>query len=376
MDGGPDAELPGEAPPRRDSGTPPDDPCMGLDYAGDCHGTVARWCASGELRTLDCATYGMGCGWVDDSTGYYCVDVDDGGAMDAGSPRTDAGPPRTDAGPPAIDAGPPPTDAGPPRTDTGPPPGGPRPGDSVRWVDWPEQHTAADASWGGVLTDIVRHLPRSYGDTYYDSDKVTYGHETTHGINSHIRNYLNDTGRRANGFYCLEDRAALVPEPGIRKSQVASYIPGALRESRFSLYITGSTAWDDTPLYVWDEWIAYINGGEVGVDRHRAGLWREGWRDAVMGPLEFTVYGLAVGMAVEALDPGYFARETQFKEVMAFSCRRAMRVFNEGRTMESFRWDRQETYYTTFRTSTAAEPMREFVRRTFGAEFAREVFDF
>jgi hypothetical protein len=168
----------------------------------------------------------------------------------------------------------------------------------------------------------------------------------------------------------------LVVEPGIRKSQVAPYIPMVLRESRFSLYITGSTAWDDRPLYVWDEWFAYVNGGEVGVDRHRAGLWREGWRDAVMGPLEFTVYALAVGMAVEALDADYFRDELQFRELLAWNARRAMRVFREGRTMAAFTWERQDRYYETLRTHADAEAMRAFVRRTFGDAYAREVFDF
>lgn len=322
-----------------------------------------------------------GRGGADGDAGDPGLRLVDGGGP-SGSPGDAGGPGTDDAGRAERDAGVAPSDGGAPGdADAGPPgagdaggPGG-RPGDGVRWIDWPEQHTASGSGWGAVLTDIVRHLPRSYGDTYYDSDRITYGHETTHGINSHVRNYLNDTGERANGFYCLQDRAVVVVEPSIRKSRVAPYVPSGLRGSRFDLYITGSTSWDDTPLYVFDEWIAYTNGGEVGVDRVDRGLWAEGWRDGVAGQLEFTVYALALGMAVEEHDPAYFRSNTQFRELLAWNARRAMEVFRRGRTMTEFQWDRQDAYYETLRTDPEAEAIRQFVRRTYGDAFARELLE-
>ena len=129
------------------------------------------------------------------------------------------------------------------------------------------------------MTDIVNHLPRSYGNTYYDSNRITHGHETTHGINSHLRNYKNDTGRRANGFYVLNNRGVIVPEPNMRKSAVGRYVPASLRGSRYGTYISGSRAWDDTPTYVLDEWVSYTNGGAVGIDLNRSGSWNESWQD-------------------------------------------------------------------------------------------------
>jgi uncharacterized protein YkwD len=50
-----------------------DDPCMGIDYLGSCEGAVATWCQDGALAQRDCGSEGMGCGWVDDSTGYFCT---------------------------------------------------------------------------------------------------------------------------------------------------------------------------------------------------------------------------------------------------------------------------------------------------------------
>jgi hypothetical protein len=226
--------------------------------------------------------------------------------------------------------------------------------------------TSTDASWGAVLTDIVQHLPRSYGDTYFDADTVTSGHETSHGIHSHIRNTMNDTGTRANGFYVLDGRACLVREPDMRKSDVAAYIPPALRWSRYGLYITGSSDWDDTPLYVWDEWVAYTNGSAVGVDRSEAGLWRSGWRGTVDGTIEFTVYAMAVGMAAEAREPGYFEREPNFLAFLVWNARRAMRLFRAGRVIPDFAWDEQDDYFERWRTGAEAEEMRSWMRRTLG----------
>lgn len=53
----------------------PVDPCDGLDYAGACDGSTLRWCENGAPRTHDCANEGQTCGWQDDVTGNNCVDV-------------------------------------------------------------------------------------------------------------------------------------------------------------------------------------------------------------------------------------------------------------------------------------------------------------
>lgn len=252
----------------------------------------------------------------------------------------------------------------------------PEPGDGVVWLTWPAQQSLGDPSWGAALTDIANHLPASYGDQYWDADAETAGHETTHGINAELRNNHNDTGQRANAFYVLGDKAALVVEPDIRKSDVAAYVPASLRGPRYDTYVTGQTAWDDTPLYLWDEWDAYVNGAEVAIDQEQHGLWKGGWTDAVMGPLEFCAYALAEGMAVKAKDPTYFAANTQFREFMAWQLRRAMDRFRTGRTMTDFTWDMQDAYWTTLKTSADAAALRQFARDTYGAAWTMQVLGF
>ena len=276
------------------------------------------------------------------------------GSADAGQVNPDTGPAE-------------PTDA-----DVPPPTGAP-PGTQVDFFTYASQHERVRTRWGDVLTDIVQHLPTTYGDTYADPDFVTYGHETTHGIHAHLRNNFDATGRATNAFYVLEGRAVFVVEPAIRKSEVAFFVPESLRGPRYELYVVGAGEREDSPLYIWDEWVAYTNGGAVGVDRVHAGLWTEGWRDAVAGPLELTVYAIAVAMAVEELDPVYFREYRQFREFLAFHARRAMDIYREGAAMETFAAEEQETYLRALWESEDAEAMRAFVTRHFGSAWSREV---
>ena len=98
-----------------------------------------------------------------------------------------------------------------------------------------------------VLGDILSH---SRGAPFGDgSGRSTNGHETTHGINSEIRNSHNSQGK-VNGFYVLEGRGVVIEEPNMRKSRVAEFVPQSLRSYRYGTYITGQSAWDDTPLYL------------------------------------------------------------------------------------------------------------------------------
>lgn len=253
----------------------------------------------------------------------------------------------------------------------------PDPGDGVTWTTWPSQQSLSDPSWGNVLTDIANHIPASYGDTYWDTDLMTAGHETTHGIQAHLRNYIApQDGQRYNAFYVGGDHAAFVVEPNILKSDVAPEIPTPLHGPRFDLYITGQTEWDDTPLYIFDEWNAYTNGADVSVDLETHGLWTAGWTDAVMGPLEFCVYAMATAKATADGDPGYFASNTQFKAFTAWEMERAMRLFTVGRAMTDFAWQDQDDYLATLRTSPQADDLRSFARATWGAAWTQQVFGF
>jgi hypothetical protein len=253
--------------------------------------------------------------------------------------------------------------------------GTPIPSANVDWQTWGEQQARSHPSWGNALTDIANHLPASYGTTYDDPDVVTFGHETSHGIHAHLRNYQNNTGKKANAFYVLGDQAAVVVEPNISKSAMQPYVPSSLRDFRYSTYVSGAQAWDDTPLYIWDEWNAYVNGAEVGVNRVLEDKWNEGWRDQ-SGNLEFVVYALCLAHAVSELDPTYFHDYAQFREFLMWNTERAMALFDQHQAMPEFQSDDVAAYHQTLKQSPDAEELRQFVRATFGAPWAQAVLGF
>jgi hypothetical protein len=95
-----------------------------------------------------------------------------------------------------------------------------------------------------------------------------------------------------------------------------------------------------------------------------------------MGPLEFTAYALATAAAVADGDPPYFASNTQFRAFTAWNIRRAMDLYEQGRVMEDFAWDDQETYAAALRTGADAAALRDFTRATWGAAWTQEVLGF
>src|SRR5262245_8991653 len=95
-------------------------------------------------------------------------------------------------------------------------------GDRVRWTAFPAQKSVENPVCGRFLEDVENHLPECYGSTYRDADQVTWCHETTHGINSHLRMRYGGIGQ--NAFYVGRDRAAIVDEPRLTIDDVASAI--------------------------------------------------------------------------------------------------------------------------------------------------------
>ena len=253
--------------------------------------------------------------------------------------------------------------------------GADEPGSKVVFLNYPAKNSDSDARWGAAATDVRNHISESMVATYWDdSDFETAAHETTHGINSEVRN--NEThGKKANGFYVMKNRAAIIVEPNIRKSAMVPYVPASLHGDRYDLYVVGQTEWDDTPTYIFDEWIAYTNGAEACVDLESHGNWKTGWTDCVMGPLEFVVYSVAIAEAVSKGDSTYWASAdgAQFKEFVAFSIKRAMDLYRQGSVMTDFKWDKMDAYYKSMAEGADAAEWRAFAKSTWGADWIDQV---
>lgn len=247
------------------------------------------------------------------------------------------------------------------------------------FLNWP-QVRVVDSSLGKVLGDIEAHMPA--GHIYRDSDKITWGHETTHGINSNIRNrhqkwlvkykkprfffmpgepYLVKAAERVNGFYCLEDRAVVIIEPPVTIHAVAVQVPQSLRGGVYQLYLVNQAgSWNDTPLYIFDEWIAYTNGSEVRKD-----LGIQSRAETVAYMMEFNVYAMTLAKVVHAKG-GY--DEGQFKAFLMWNMERSVKIYNNEAVAS--------TYLNKLRTNSDAESLRSFARSYFGAEWCKEILGF
>jgi hypothetical protein len=133
-----------------------------------------------------------------------------------------------------------------------------------------------------TLADIESHMPD--GHIYKDNDKITWGHETTHGYHSKLRQK-----HKAFCLYLLNDKCALIKQPNITLEDVANKIPQSLRGRSYELYMVEQRKyWNDEPLYVLDEWICYKHGAMI-----RSELKIQYRQETVQQMIEFSNYSIA-----------------------------------------------------------------------------------
>ena len=188
-------------------------------------------------------------------------------------------------------------------------------------------------AWGNKLQDIKNH------ETFYENnfkDLVTTAHEATHDISIHFRmNEQKYYANKINAFYVFDNRVAIIENPPIGLSQVYAFIPEVLRGQLFANYFP-SPDYEDNPLYIWEEWTAYINGAEVGADLVQNNLWQQGQRDTLLAMLEFLVYSAALVQATQQLAPQYYKDYEKFRAFFTWNVQRTWRVYNQAKDLAPF----------------------------------------
>jgi hypothetical protein len=248
------------------------------------------------------------------------------------------------------------------------------PGEAVPWVAFPPQKAVKELRWGPFLTDLETHLPAQYGKQYQAPDLVVHAHETSHGIHAHLRNQYALKRQRVNCFYVGQNQAAVLAEPNVKLSQVAALVPDPLRLGRFKLYLVRQQKdWENEPLYVFDEWVAYGNGARAGIEMAQKGLYATDKNDAVFALLELNVYAVYTALAVEKHDRGY--DRTPLTEFLAWNLKRSMALYHAGSRLGPFDWDNHQ-YYRRLQTGAEAAEVRRCLRRWYGERWCREVMGF
>lgn len=214
---------------------------------------------------------------------------------------------------------------------------------------------------GTVYGDVISHVQ---GNPHGDANgRSTNAHETTHSINSEIKSSHYNQSVNCNGFYVLEGRGVVLQEPKIKMSNIVQFVPQNLRSYRWHLYMENNILeWNDTPTYIFDEWTAYVNGGACAVDDVKQNKYVGGWRDAVSGCCDFSIYAIALAMSVKKNDPEYWIKNNQFKNFVIWELKNAQKIFIEGRIIKNFKWKVQDDLLLEFLTSQSAEEMRQFCK--------------
>jgi hypothetical protein len=193
-----------------------------------------------------------------------------------------------------------------------------------------------------LLNDTANHTKG--WRTMMDRSLSTSRHEVGHLLSADIRNNVlkNPVKSPKNGFYLGNNKFYICTEPKIRKSHVAPYVHSQLRGFRFKTYITGQTAWDDTALYVFDEWNQYCLGTECAIELNSLGDTSNKGTDISSGPVEFLVYSMSLVLAVKDKDPDYFNREPDFLPFCSYQAARALKLSREANMI--YPWDATTNY--------------------------------
>jgi len=212
-----------------------------------------------------------------------------------------------------------------------------------------------DASLEPTLAEIDCRMPS--GHPYKDSRHVTWAHETTHGLNGRLRNQhvqligikqgfttqgidtlglppgvefdyrlpipgpvINERIKlgHINACYCLAGRGWRHEEPSFKLNDIAQAVPQELRGMSYQLYLVQQQQyWNNEPLYVFDEWSAYLNGLSTALDHDDGG---DGQFSDLLQAIEFMGYSYVLAEVAED-------RSQIDNNVLDLICFQTMRTF-------------------------------------------------
>lgn len=238
------------------------------------------------------------------------------------------------------------------------------------WVNYPPVR-AKGRYRTPARVDTECHLPAGHHYAV-GSEEATSVHEETHGINSDIRNMYAGGTRTWKAFYVFKDRACVVTEPRFSLRDVTQFVPTLLRGQMYQDYMLRAAnggVWMNEPLYMYDEWTAYVNALRASIE---LGDWNT---SDLRFSLEFGFLALAVlgGIHTHQKSYPYLA---QIEKFTLWNWRRMMWYWDYASERRmSFILD-PLGYYRRFQQGTAGSVpgTRKWIKSWCGEALASEVF--
>lgn len=186
------------------------------------------------------------------------------------------------------------------------------------WINYPKIRNVTNL--GKVLSDVESHIRAN--NPYRDNDLITSAHEQLHGINSDIRNKYTNLGK-INAFYCLNDKAVIIKEPKVTINAVANAIPFSIRDDLYQLYLVGGQHdWNNEPLYLVDEWVAYTTGSLAQLDLKIPD------HGSAVNVAKFNIYINYLTKVIKEKDPNY--DDTQYSRFVAWNMERTKYILDQS----------------------------------------------
>lgn len=204
---------------------------------------------------------------------------------------------------------------------------------------------------------LYADLMKSSKNPVTNESRSTNAHETSHMISSQLR---NENKGNLNGFYYNDSSAILIDQPNLTIKDVSAYVPNNLRGYRYKLYFVDQLKyWNDSPLYIMEEWNCYRIGGSVAVIDHQQNKDIER-TDAVAGAFEFMIYSTALYMAIRDYDPVYFKNNKQFSFFYNYLLGYSDAVFTQGRKIPAYKSQKSDELYEEYNNSKEGEDFTNF----------------
>jgi hypothetical protein len=234
----------------------------------------------------------------------------------------------------------------------------------LEFIDVSKYRNIAEPSYS-IYNDVLSHsreLP--FGN---HNGRYTNVHETAHSIHNELRNTYKALlkNNKLNVIYLLDSQAAIVYDPNISIKMIQPYVNPSLRSTRYRLYLEKQTEfWNDYPTYILDEWNCYILGAECAIDDFLQNKPLEK-TNAISGALEFSIYTLAMCLAIKDHDPLYWESHNQFKALVRYNLIRSDRVIRLGFDLPEFQYREQDRLRATLLKHEDSEPIRHLLKTEF-----------
>lgn len=241
------------------------------------------------------------------------------------------------------------------------------------WVAVPAIRSAESH---GVSGDVESRAVNPFG---FSRGIATQVHESTHEINSNVRNRkgMGGTGQ-VNAFYVLNGKAVVLTEPSpLTLRDIASTLPLAMRSIRYRSHLLtpqldgrfkNGQAYEGwtAPLYVFDEWAAYLNSGYCHV------VTGDGSATIMVQALEFFGYSLHLLILVEEhklRDPAWQYDVAGMRRVVKYQAERTSRLLVAMRRNRTLGVERADPWLYDLQEAKGLSVLRAWMLHIYGKEW-------